>query len=247
MRKFFCLLFSVTGIFILSSCNKNEGLGGSSSIQGYVYSVVHQRDNFSFIADTIPAVGERVFIIYGGNEDYPVASRDVRTNPNGMYQFEYLRKGNYVVYALSEYPEQLNRRNVAEIQHVKVGSGTAKVEPIYIHSGRGFGLAMIKGSAMVQYYYSNGFPAGDPKPAVGERIYLKRFGEEFILDDVRVSDQGVFIFDRVVPPGKYEVYAIEEEVMNRRVTKPTTPIIIEVTEPHKIFELPEDIIITLNL
>ena len=246
MRKFLCVLFSVIGICIFSSCNKNEGLGGSSSIKGYVYNVVHQRDNFSFISDTIPAVGERVFIIYSGNEDDPVASRDVRTNANGMYHFEYLRKGNYVVYALSEYPEQLNKRNVAEMQHVRVGSGTATADTIYIHSGKGYGLSMISGRLMAQYYVDR-LPNGAPEPAAGERVYLKRFGEDFILDDVRASDQGVFVFDRVVPPGKYEIYAVGEEIGSRRRIKLTEPQIIEITEPHTIYKLPKDIVITLNL
>ena len=246
MRSFFCVLLPVMGIFIFSSCNKSEGMGGSSSIDGYVYSVVHQSDNFSFTADTVPAVGERVYIIYSGNEDDPVASKDVRTNLNGMFHFEYLRKGNYIVYALSEYPEALNKQRVAEIQHVKVGSGTAKAAPIYIHSGKGYGLSMIKGRLMAQYY-NNRISDGEPKPAAGERVYLKRFGEESIIDDIRVSDQGWFIFDKVVPPGKYEIYAIEEELGNRRIFQSTTPQIIEVKEPHTIYELPEDIIITLNL
>ena len=239
-------MFPFIGIFIFSSCNKNEGLGGSSSIKGYVYNIVHQSNNFSFTADTVPAVGERIYIIYSDNEDDPVASKDVRTNLNGMYHFEYLRKGNYIVYALSEYPEQLNKQKVAEIQHVKVGSGTAEASPVYIHSGKGYGLSMIKGRLMAQYH-SNRLPSGEPKPAAGERVYLKRFGEDANIDDIRVSDQGVFIFDRVVPPGKYEVYAIEEEVGNRRMFKPTIPQIIEIKEPHTIYELPEDIIISLNL
>jgi len=246
MRIFLYLLFSIVGIFIFSSCNKDEGLGGSSSIQGYIYNVVHQSNNFSSTADTVPAVGERVYIIYSDNENDPVASKDVRTNLNGMYHFEYLRKGNYIVYALSEFPEALNKQRVAEIQHVKVGSGTAKAGPIYIHSGKGYGLSMIKGRLMAQYY-SNKIPYGEPKPALGERVYLRRFGEVSVIDDVRVDDQGWFIFEKVVPSGKYEVYAIEEELGNRRMFKSTVPQIIEIEEPHKIYELPEDIIITLNL
>jgi hypothetical protein len=206
---------------------------------------VHKSDNFSFTADTIPAVGERVYIVYSGNEDDPIASKDVRTNLKGMYHFDYLRKGNYTVYALSEYPEALNKQKVAEIQHVKVGSGTAKAGPIYIHSGKGHGLSMIKGRLMVQYY--NGVEDEEPVPAAGERVYLKRFGEDSNIDDIRVSDQGVFIFDRVVPPGKYEIYAVEEVRGNRRRTQPTIPKIIEIKEPHTIYELPENIIIRLNL
>jgi hypothetical protein len=203
---------------------------------------VYQNDNYSLAIDTIPAVGERVYIIYSDNEDDPVASKDVRTNPNGMYYFEYLRKGNYITYAYSSHPE---KGDVKELTHVKVGSGTAKADPIYIHSGKGYGLSMIKGRLMAQYY-SNRLPVGAPRPAAGERVFLKRFGKDFNTDDIRVSDQGVFIFNRLTP-GKYEVYAVEEELGIRRITKPTESQIIEIKEPHTIYELPEDIIIILNL
>ena len=247
MRKFLCVFFPVIWIFIFSSCNKSEGLGGSSSIEGYVYSIVHQSDNFSFTADTIPAVGERVYIIYSGNEDDPVASKDIRTNLNGMYHFEYLRKGNYIVYALSEYPEALNKRRVAEIQHVKVGSGTAKAASIYIHGGKGYGLAMIKGQVMANYYNRALMLMNDqPIPAVEQRVYLKRVGDETHCDDVRVGDQGVFIFNKVTP-GEYEVYTTTEEKGIRNMVFPTPPQKIEVVEPHKIYDLPEVFVVTINI
>jgi|GEM_PF-428778 len=246
MRKFLCVFSSIIWIFVFSSCNKNEGLGGSSSIEGYIYSIVHQSDNFSFTADTIPAVGERVYIIYSGNEDDPVASKDIRTNLNGMYHFEYLRKGNYIVCALSEYPEQLNKQKVAEIQHVKVGSGTAKVDPIYIHSGKGYGLSMIKGRVMAQYYNRSSIKVGDTIPAVEQRVYLKRAGDVTHCDDARVGDQGVFIFNKVTP-GEYEVYTTYEEIGVRNRILPTPSQKVEVIEPHRIYELPETFLVSINI
>ena len=251
MRKIFYVLFPVVWFFIFSSCNKGEGLGGSSSIDGYVYSIVHQSDNYSFTADTVSAVGERVYIIYSGNEDDPVASKDVRTNLNGMYHFEYLRKGNYTVYALSEYPEALNKEKVAEIQHVKVGSGSAKADPIYIHSGKGYGLSMVKGTVMAVYYDRSlrpvkGEDGRDTVPAVEQRVYLKRLGDITHCDDVRVGDQGVFIFNKVTP-GEYEVYTTTEEVGARNRTLPTESQKIEVVDPHKIYALPEDFVVTINI
>jgi hypothetical protein len=207
---------------------------------------VHQSDDYSLAPDTIPAADERIYIIYSDNENDPVATRDVRTNHNGLYHFQHLRKGNYVVYAFSEFPNELNNEKVAELKHVRVGSGTTYADTIYIHRGRGYGLSMIKGIALVQYY-DRQLPYRDPYPATGERIFLKRSGEDFIFNDVRVSDQGVYIFDRV-PPGEYEIYANQEVVGNRRIIIPTdsiSPIIVK--EPHKIYEVKDTIIIDLNL
>jgi hypothetical protein len=240
-------------LLLALSCNKNEGLGGSSSIEGYVYNIVHQSDDYSLTPEIIPAVGERVYIIYGEDENEPIADKDVRTNQNGMYHFQYLRKGNYIVYALSSYPKELDSKNVAEIKHVRVGSDVALADPIYIHSGSGYGLAMIKGSVYAQYFDRSIRPSGDPVPAVETRVYLKRAGDPTHIDDVRVGDQGVFIFTKV-PPGKYEVYTTTEELGERNKVllfpipyNPADGITeINITEPHKIYEFPK-VQIILNL
>ena len=194
---------------ITSSCNKDEGLGGSSSIQGYIYNIVYRSDNSS-IADTIPIPGERVSIVYGNDEDGPIASKDVRTNKNGMYHFEFLRKGNYVVYAYVPYRNTYNSHEAVPI-HVKVGSGTAYAEPIFLRG------SSIGGKVMAMYYDKNGNPKRF-SPAVEHRVYLKRSGENVILDDARVSDKGFFIFDRV-PSGEYVIYTTTELPGDRNNTQ----------------------------
>ena len=244
MRKILCLLFPVIGALLFSSCNRDEGLGGSSSIQGYVYNIVHRADNLT--GDTIPAAEAKVYIVYSDNEDDPVAEKRVETNKNGMYRFQYLREGNYVVYAYSVYPEGMNKEKVAEFQKVKVGSGTTYADPIYIHSGKGYGLSMIKGKVMVQYYDRNGSELGIPLPAFDIRVYLKRLREDSYIDNVRTSDQGVFIFDRV-PPGEYEVYTTTEIEGYRNLTIPTPAQEIKVEKEHEIYELPEVFNIIINL
>ncbi len=245
MRIFYYLFLACTSLFFYSSCNQDEGLGGSSSIEGYVYNVVHQNDNFSFTSDTVPAVGEKIYIVYSDNEDDPIAAKDVDTNKNGMYRFEYLRKGNYVVYALSSYPEERNKEKVAELKHVKVGSGTAYADTIFIHSGKSYGLSMIKGNVTVQYY-DKSLAKGDPVPAVETRVYLKRFGEATYFDDVRVGDQGIFIFQQV-PPGRYEVYTITEDIGIKNKIHPTPIQEVEVVEAHKVYEVPNTFYIKLNI
>ena len=236
MRFFHYLLATSAALLFCTSCNQNEGLGGSSSIEGYVYSIVHQNDNYSFSTDTVPAADEKIYIVYSDDEDDPIADKRVETNKNGMYNFQYLRKGNYVVYAYSVYPEALNKEKVAELKHVKVGSGTTHADPIYIHSGKGYGLSMIQGKVMAQYY-DRAMPRGEPIPPVDARVYLQRVGENAPIDDARVGNQGIFIFPQVAP-GTYEVYTITEKVGSRRPEYPTDPIEIIVKEAHQIYELP---------
>lgn len=218
---------------LLFSCNKDEGLGGSSAIEGKVYNVIHRDDNFSFTKETIPAVKEDVYLVFG---DKSYFGDDVETDKDGIYRFDYLRKGNYTVYAYSKYADD-HREAIS--QTVKIGSGTTKVPDIYIHTGKAYGTAMIKGRVNIQYY-DNSFPQ-EIAPGVETRVYIKHLGEETHFDDVRCGDKGIFIFQKILP-GKYEIWVATEdpdtEVMSSVVQT------IEVTDTEKIYVLDEIFMIT---
>lgn len=191
-------------LFVLS-CNQGEGLGGSSTLEGYIYKINHTDDNFSFKKDTFPAADERVNLIFG--DDYYTGD-DTRTNHDGLYRFSYLRKGNYTVQAFSN-PADDSPEGV--FTTIKVGSGLNVADTIFIHDGKAYKTAMVKGVVMVQYI-KNGWPYPEEKlePAVGTRVYIKHKGEETHFDDVRVGDEGVFIFQKV-SPGDYEIYTTSED------------------------------------
>ncbi|MDH6356512.1 hypothetical protein [Parabacteroides sp. PF5-9] len=228
MKKYsyFILLLAIS--VITASCNKDEGLGGSSTLEGYVYNVIHKDDNFSFSIDTIPAVKEDVFLRFG-HEGY--FGDDVETDHTGMYRFNYLRKGNYSVYALSQYADD---RQEAVIKEVHVGSGVNKVEDIYIHTGKAYGTAMVKGSVKA-LYYDKGRKV-DEGPAIEKRVFINHYGEETHFDDVRVGDQGVFIFQKLLP-GKYEIWVTTEDPETEKLT--SVKQLIEIDEWGKIYELPK--------
>ena len=108
MRKFqFALLVLciVSGLMFVS-CEKQEGQGGTSSITGKVF-VRQYNANFTTLTEQYYATDEDVFIVYG---DDPVYGDKTTTNYDGTFRFEYLREGNYTVYAYSEdslnYPTQ---------------------------------------------------------------------------------------------------------------------------------------------
>jgi hypothetical protein len=113
------LFRSIALIFcaLLVSCEKEPGKGGTSSITGKV--VVRQYNtNFTTLLEQYYATDEDVFIIYGDDDTY---SDKTTTNYDGTFRFEYLRKGEYTVYAYSEdsanYPSQ---REIAVIRTVKI-------------------------------------------------------------------------------------------------------------------------------
>jgi hypothetical protein len=217
------LCISALALFALSSCNSDEGTGGSSSIQGYVYNVVHSDDNYTFSADTLPAVKKDVYLIFGENEN-EYFGNDAETDKNGLYRFDYLRKGDYVVYSYSEYPDG---RREAISQTINVGKGRNEAAAIYIHSGEAYGTAGIKGYVFARYYHNGSFR--DEGVGTGMRAYIKKTGTEGFFDDVRVAD-GVFVFQKL-PPGEYEVAVESEDADTERVDLVySAPVTVRETE-----------------
>lgn len=222
--------------FAFTSCNNDEGLGGSSSLEGYVFNVIHSDDNFTFRVDTFPAAKEDVFLVFG-NEDY--FGDDVETDQKGMYRFDYLRKGNYTVYALSEL---VSGESEAVSKDVKVGSGTTIAPKIYIHSGKAYGTAMVKGSVKALYY--NKGSKVDEGPAVEKRVFISNHGEETYFDDVRVGNNGIFIFQKILP-GIYDIWVTTENPTTEKLTVKMQTI--EVTKAGEIYELSEEFTVIITV
>ena len=95
-----------------SSCEKEAGEGGTSVIEGQVYKI-HTFQNFTTGAwDTLYYQldsGKDVYIIYSDNQD-DVYDDKFETDYNGIYRFEYLRKGDYTIYT---YADSIDMNNVS--------------------------------------------------------------------------------------------------------------------------------------
>ena len=236
MKAISLYLLSLLLLCLFMSCNKDEGLGGSSSLEGYVYTIIHQDDNFSFTKDTIPAVNEDLFLIFGDDNFY---GEDVETNAEGMYRFDYLRKGTYTLYALSEYADG---RYESVSQTVQVGKGKNVAKDIYIHTGKAYGTAMIKGYVHALYYNKGVRVASGP--AVEKRVFINHYGEDTYFDDVRVGDKGYFVFQKLLP-GKYEIWVTTEDPITEKLS--VLKQVIEIDEWGVVYDLPNEfeIIITV--
>ncbi len=90
-----CLLLVLS--FLMSSCS--EGKGGTAGITGLV--VFQEYDLYGNLFREYPAQEQRVFLVYGQDS---VVSDDTRAHFNGRYRFDFLRKGQYTVYAYSDCP-----------------------------------------------------------------------------------------------------------------------------------------------
>ena len=224
----FYSLFVVCAIFFCA-CNQEEGLGGSSSIEGYVYDVIHYDDNLSFRTDTFPAAKTDVYLIFGNNS-LSYFGKDVEADMNGLFRFDYLREGNYIAYSYSSLPDG---RKEAVSTSVTVGKGNNKADTLFVHSGKAYGTAIIVGKVHTTYHHNGGY-RGDG-PGTGIRAYIRHAGESVYFDDAR-SSNGTFFFQKLLP-GTYEI-AVETEHEDTEVVSLVIQT-ITITETEKVYEIPK--------
>ncbi len=82
----------------LFSCEKEEGEGGKATITGKI--IIQEKSPSCIPGASYSAPEERVYIIYGTEDS--LFDDEVRTNFDGTYQFKWLRKGTYTIYAYSD-------------------------------------------------------------------------------------------------------------------------------------------------
>jgi hypothetical protein len=237
MKKTIHLLLTLMVMaFLLPSCNKGPGEGGTGTVQGFVKLVHHPDDDYTLTPDTMVAAKTDVFIVYG-DEDF--FGDDVETNAEGMYQFEYLRPGEYTVFAYSTLP---SGEKVAVSETVELQRGAvAKVPTLYIHDGKAYGTSVVKGRVHATYYH-NGSYRGEGW-ACEHRVYIRRVGEDIPFDDTRVGPDGYFAFQKL-QPGTYEVYTVTQD-FNEVPDFVFQSIAVE--EAGQIYEIPEQYEIIINV
>jgi len=114
MKKLSLLLVAIL-LLGLSSCEKIEGEGGTSTIMGKVYAF-----NYNYELTQLRWEGyvpqEDVYIIYGNDTIY---SDRFRTNFDGSYRFKYLRPGTYTVFTYSKNLANVNTSRTDVLTQVK--------------------------------------------------------------------------------------------------------------------------------
>jgi hypothetical protein len=120
--KNFLIIISVLGSVLLLSCKKGPGEGGRTSIVGKVWAEEWDDISYTVHYDSLDhwAADEDVFIIYG--DDVSFGDR-IRTGPDGVFEFKYLREGDYTIYVYSEAPQNSSAGGkVAISKHVSIPS-----------------------------------------------------------------------------------------------------------------------------
>lgn len=205
MKKKFTLFLALGFVMLLfSACSKGEGEGGTAVIEGKIMTIIHDNDNYNLLADTVVAAKTDVFIVYGDDLLY---GDDMETGTDGSYRFKYLKKGTYTVFAYSVLP---SGEKVAVSETVVVKNGeTVTVPTIYTHEGKAYGTSMVRGQVWATYYH-NGTLRGNGW-AYEQRVYIRRVGEPYHFDDVRVGIDGWYYFQQL-SPGEYEIFTFTEDM-----------------------------------
>jgi hypothetical protein len=99
------ILFILGLSLFLGSCKKPAGEGGNSSITGNVW-VQDYNKSLTIMQYQYTGVDVDVYIIYGDETSY---GDKTSTNGDGVFEFKYLRKGNYKIYVVSN--EQIGTTN----------------------------------------------------------------------------------------------------------------------------------------
>ena len=202
MKMTIKLLMIFAMLSLLFSCNKGPGEGGTGMVQGFVKLVHHPDDDYTLTPDTMVAAKTDVFINYGDEAFY---GDDVETDANGMYQFEYLRPGDYTVFAYSTLP---SGEKVAVREMVSLSRGAvAQVPTLYIHDGKAYGTSVVKGRVYATYYHNGNFRGWGW--AYEHRVYIQRLGESLHFDDVRTGFDGWFAFQKL-QPGEYVIFTVSD-------------------------------------
>lgn len=235
MTRFLMMLFVLA--LIMPSCNKGPGEGGTGTVQGFVKLVHHPDDDYTLTSDTMAAAKTDVFIIYG---DEAYFGNDVETGTDGMYQFEYLRPGDYTVFAYSTLP---SGEKVAVSESVNLQRGAVvNVPTLYIHDGKAYGTSIVKGRVHATYYH-NGSYRGEAW-ACEHRVYIRRVGEDIPFDDTRVGPDGYFAFQKL-QPGEYEVFTSSDDISTEIPDFVFQTITVK--EAGQIYEIEEQFEVIINV
>jgi len=123
-KNLLILLGVILPALFFTSCKKEAGEGGTSSIYGKIM-VKDYNSTYTVLEEEYYGQDIDVFIIYGDDKTY---SERIRSNYDGVFEFKYLRKGIYHVYAYSEDSTLQTNAMIPIIRDVEITENSEEVE-----------------------------------------------------------------------------------------------------------------------
>lgn len=261
MKLNFSFIITILSIFIISSCSKEEGEGGTSTIKGKVLAKTYD-NSFSHLLSESYAPDENVFIIYG--DDHETYDNDYKTSYNGEYEFNYLQKGTYKIFSYSVdttgvsvtgYIDE-NKPKIPVFATIEITDKglTVEVPDLVILKNNKKGSSIIRGRVLLQKW--------DASISLMDTSYYVHDQDVFIIsgntseayfDDYKTSWNGEYYFDQL-PAGDYRIFAYTPDTAGVAVnlvvdfTLPKVPVFIDVNVPGNGMEVnaPDIVIFKFN-
>jgi hypothetical protein len=102
MRKFLFITASLL-IMVVASCKKGPGEGGRSKIVGKIwvenYNTLNNMWDVYTLKSEYAGADRDVYLIFGDDISYGMKTK---TGPDGEFEFDYLRSGDYKIYLKSK-------------------------------------------------------------------------------------------------------------------------------------------------
>jgi hypothetical protein len=240
---------TILGVLVLSTlflvaCEKGPGEGGTSAIRGKV--IMHEfNKDFGEVTDVYPAQKEDVYIIYGNDDIY---GDNMETNYNGVYEFNYLQEGKYIIFVYSKDSTLSNNKSkdIAVIVEVEITgkNQTIEVPDIIIASevlpGKG-GTSIIRGKVIIREYNKDFTILRDIYPAQKEDVYIIYGDEEVYSESFKTNYNGFYEFGNL-REGIYKIFAYSKDsTLNYDVTSQEKAVIkeVEITSKNQTIEVPD--------
>ncbi|HET6244340.1 MAG: hypothetical protein H0V01_05785 [Bacteroidetes bacterium] len=212
MKKKFTLfiLFSIA-LIIFTSCKKEAGTGGKAIVKGKLYAGNYHSPEFIVSQEDVEPE-ERVFLVYDNEQDG--FGDDIRTNHDGSFEFKYLRKGNYKIFAYGMDTSKVSSSpKTPVLRNFEISDKKQNVEIndliIYQPANKG-GSASIRGKIWVKNYNASFTELKGEYGAQDETVYLKCGNEVSYSERIRTSYDGSFEFKNL-RKGKYEIYTYSKD------------------------------------
>ena len=206
MRKTGFVFLLIT-LIAMAGCQKHEGEGGTATIKGTVM-VTLCSDDFQRVYAIFPEEEAEVYIVYGDDDFY---GDNIETQYDGTFQFQYLRKGKYQVFAYSddETGQSVSgKKPVFKDVEITKNGQTVVVPTIEIYNqvSNYEGSSTITGKLFALDYNAEMTILKDSFYVKDEYVYIAREGDGYYFERVKTYYDGSFTFS-ALPQGKYEIYA----------------------------------------
>ncbi|MDQ3190429.1 MAG: hypothetical protein M3Q58_02445 [Bacteroidota bacterium] len=208
MRKIYFLLIITTALII--SCKKESGEGGKASVKGKVYSGNYHSPGV-ILNEEDGEADERIYLVYGEKEN--AYDDDERTSHDGSFEFKFLRKGFYKLFAYSlDTAKAASAPMVPIVKTFEITDSKQQVEidlTVFKEADKD-GSSSIKGRIYVHRYNSNFSQIIKEYYALDKEVYLKYGNETSFSERIRTSYDGNYEF-KGLRKGSYQVFVYSKD------------------------------------